>query len=70
MKLLTSKKADEAEEAENNTHKATLALLPSTTHPQSWVEPHIHVRTGKSLLTYHPSICPSTIGSCRSSVKD
>ena len=38
----------------NNTHDATIALLPSTMHPQSWAEPHIHVRTGKSL----PSVPP------------
>ena len=39
----------------NNTHKATIALLPSTTHPQSWAEPHIHVFTGKSLPCVPPS---------------
>ena len=32
----------------NNTHKAAIALLPSTTHPQSWAEPHIHTHTGIS----------------------
>ena len=34
-----------------------VALLPSTTHPQSWVEPHIHVHTGKSL----PSVPQTTL---------
>ena len=33
----------------NNTHEAAVALLPLTTHPQSWVEPHIHIHTGKPL---------------------
>ena len=49
----------------NNIHEAA---LPSTTHPQSWVEPHIHVHTGKSLPSVPPSpeehnlpsLCPST----------
>ena len=27
----------------NNTHEATIALLPSTMHPQSWAEPHTHM---------------------------
>ena len=39
----------------NNTQEAAIALLPLTTHPQSWAEPHIHVHTGKSL----PSVPPS-----------
>ena len=38
-----------------NTHEAAIALLPLTTHPQSWAEPHIHIHTGKSL----PSVPPS-----------
>ena len=62
----------------NNTHKATIALLPSTTHPQSWAEPHVHIHTGKSLPSVPPLpeehnlpfICPSTTASCRSSAKD
>ena len=47
----------------SKTQEAATALLPSTTHPQSWAEPHIHVHTGKSLpsvflphlrnITYH-----------------
>ena len=31
--------------ASNNTHKATIALLPSTMHPQSWTEPHIREKS-------------------------
>ena len=33
-----------------DTHKAAIALLPSTTHPQSWAEPHIHIHTGIFLV--------------------
>ena len=33
----------------NTTHEATIALLSSTTHPQSWLEPHIHVQ--RQILT-------------------
>ena len=50
----------------NNTQEAAIALLPSTTHPQSWAKPHIHVHTGKSLPSVPPSpkallyILPST----------
>ena len=36
----------------NTTHEATVALLPSTMHPQSWVEPHTHAHTCKSLGGY------------------
>ena len=62
----------------NNTHEATIALLPSTTHPQSWAEPHTHAHTDKSSPSVPPSpeehnlpsICPSTPASYRSSAKD
>ena len=59
-----------------DTHEATITLLPSTMHPQSWAEPHIHVHTGKSLPPVPPSpeehnlpsLYPaSTPASCRSS---
>ena len=50
------------------THTAAITQLPSTTHPQSWAEPHIHVHMGKSLPSVPPSpeehnlpsVCPST----------
>ena len=62
----------------NNTHEATIALLPSTMHPQSRAEPHTHAHTGKSLPSVPPSpeernlpsLYPSTAASCRSSAKD
>ena len=61
----------------NNTHRATIALLPSITHPQSWAEPHIHAHTGKSLPFVPPSpeeqnlpsTCLSTPANCRSSAQ-
>lgn len=37
------------------TQEVTIALLPSTMHPQSRVKPHIHVRTGKFLTSVPPS---------------
>ena len=36
-------------------YDTAIELLPSTTHPQSWAEPRIHVHTGKSL----PFVLPS-----------
>ena len=35
------------------------ALLSSTTHSQSWAEPHIHIHTGKSLPPVPPSHSPT-----------
>ena len=60
------------------THEATIALLPSTTHPQSWAEPHTHAHKDKSLPSVPlspeeqnlPSICPLTPASCRFTAKD
>ena len=46
----------------SDTQEATIAPLPLTMHPQSWVEPHIHVHVhaGKSL----PSVPPSSEDAC------
>ena len=42
----------------NSTNEATIALLPSTAHPQSWAEAHIHVRTGIFLRSVSPYNLP------------
>ena len=60
---------------QNNTHKAAIALLPSTMYPESWAEAHIHIHTAKSFPSASEeyklaSLCPSTKASCRSSAKD
>ena len=43
-------------EGNNNTQKATIAPLSSTTRPQSWVEPHIHIHVHIHAGKFLPSV--------------